>query len=147
VFAETASSITWPLLAIGSLADDLRQLRHAPRNVTVTPFCSSALSVAASVFLVMELDRPFGRLIQVSERTAALRARASRAVARRLSARPASHPIHQSVSKSSGPGRASGDPWSERPVVELDPQRSRAAHARRLESGERATSAVDLRSE
>lgn len=70
VFAETASSISLPLLVIVVFWLTVIFASfglYAPRNTTVIAvLVVCALSVAASVFLIMELDRPFDGLLRVS---------------------------------------------------------------------------------
>src|SRR5262249_44170525 len=70
LFEETSSSLKWPFLAI--LVFWLSAIfmsfgLFAPRNASVlAALFVAALSVAGSIYLVLELDQPYGGLIKIS---------------------------------------------------------------------------------
>jgi hypothetical protein len=70
VFAETASAVSTPFFVIVTFWLTVIFISfglYAPRNTTVIAVLMvCALSVAASVFLIMELDKPFDGILQVS---------------------------------------------------------------------------------
>jgi hypothetical protein len=70
VMAQSVASISTPLLVVlvcWLVAIFLSFSLLAPPNATATlALLVSAFSVAAAIFLILELDRPFGGLIQIS---------------------------------------------------------------------------------
>ncbi len=71
LFAQSESSIAMPFLVVVMSWLTVLALSFglfAPRNGTaVTTLLLTALSVAAALYLVLELDQPFGGLMQISD--------------------------------------------------------------------------------
>jgi uncharacterized membrane protein len=70
LFEEASSSLKWPFLAIlvfWLAAIFMSFGLFAPRNASVlAALFLSALSVAGSIYLILELDQPYGGLIKIS---------------------------------------------------------------------------------
>jgi uncharacterized membrane protein len=70
LFEEASSSLKWPFLAIlvfWLAAIFMSFGLFAPRNASVlASLFLSALSVAGSIYLILELDQPYGGLIKIS---------------------------------------------------------------------------------
>jgi hypothetical protein len=70
VFEQLSSSIQWPFLAIlifWLVGIFVSFGLFAPRNGTViTALLASSLSVATAIYLILEMDLPYGGLVQIS---------------------------------------------------------------------------------